>query len=244
MELSFLTWNIWFSDYQLIARTIKIMDICHELQPDFIAFQEVTNDSLKVIEAKKGNYKLCEEGRLKQRYDTIILSKHNCVYRERIPLPGSEMGRNFLRCYYNVGLQEVNIGTFHLESVFKPSQLRMKNDQLKFIYDNSPEKCIVMGDTNFSKNEEVPWGLVDVFEHIGSPAAYRWTYCGKKNPFVNGRLNSRLDRIYTKNLTFNVKNFHLVGVDDILHFEEDSIHGPPSDHYGVYCKMKMDELVM
>ena len=277
MEISLLTWNIWFDEVERENRTRKIMEICQCLDPDFIAFQEVTGEALRCINRYKGQYKLIED-KLKQRYDTIILSKHNCVYRERIPLPRSEMGRNLLRgCFYleaeaegggvgenggsGVVRREINVGTFHLESVFKKNEIKLKEEQMKFIYDNSPSSCILMGDTNFGNNERLgEWavggvcgaaggvsagrddGLVDIFERIGEPIAYKNTYTGKTNPFVNRRLNSRLDRIYTKNMNYSVKSFQLVGneMEHFFYHEGVNEYAPPSDHYGVYCTIKID----
>jgi len=269
MEISLLTWNIWFDEVERENRTRKIMEICQCLDPDFIAFQEVTGEAMKCINKYKGQYKLIDD-KLKQRYDTIILSKHNCVYRERIPLPRSEMGRNLLRGYFylesgvdgNGGSvrREINVGTFHLESVFKKNEIKLKEDQMKFIYDNSPSSCILMGDTNFGNNERLgelagavggvgavagaggDSRLVDIFERIGEPIAYKNTYTGKTNPFVNRRLNSRLDRIYTKNMNYRVKSFQLVGneMEHFFYHEGVNEYAPPSDHYGVYCTIKID----
>jgi len=241
MELSFLTWNIWFKPFEMEERTKNIMNICDELNPDFIAFQEVTPVSFNIIKNNLRDYKLSNDF-LQQSYDTILLSKYTCVYRQRTSLPDTKMGRNFLRGCYDVGEKEINIGTFHLESVFKEEEKSLKDIQLDLIYHTSPLKCIIMGDTNFLKEEKEHKCLVDLYNHNSNKDECEYTYCGAKNILISDKnKNSRFDRIYIKNYDFEIKDYKLVGIDNSLYYKTKKKNGPPSDHYGVYSNLLLKE---
>lgn len=219
--VSFLTWNIWFSDKQKNERTFQIMEQCHNLQVDIIAFQEVTEESLKIIQKNKKNYHLFGAP-LSYGYDTVILSRFPALNWSRYQLPHTQMGRNMLLVELTNNLF---VGTFHLESIFSHNSEKIKSDQLNYIEAITPINTILMGDTNL-KTEPVT-NMQDIFIHIGSPLAYEYTYSGENVNVRNKRLNSRLDRIYQKKEN-KVEEFFLI---------KDRPH--PSDHFGVFCRLKI-----
>ncbi len=255
VNIKLLTWNIWFDENYRQKRTESILEESFIYQPDFIAFQEVVPETSRIILNKKGEYNVIGYP-LTQNYDTLILSKYQCVGWNRYVLPNSEMGRNLLIGDFNILDENISIGTFHLESVFNKRN-NIKINQLQYIAEITPEKCILMGDTNFTEdtqdvlhmNHHQEKRIIDIYEKIGEPLAYKNTYSGILNTNVrNKRYNSRLDRIYLKNAYNNSKinSFFLTGIEpNIAILDPKSINTAlnnfihPSDHFGVFTSISL-----
>lgn len=230
MDISVLTWNIWFNENQRPQRAKHIQKLSEELIPDFIAYQEVTPDSFNAIKQVNKDYHIIG-GPLRQSYDVILLSKFPCLEWNKYPLPNTEMGRNLLIGKFILPNNAIiHVGTFHLESVF-PTQ-KIKEEQLEFIQSISPPNSILMGDTNFLKPYQSL--MTDVFVKIDSPIAYNITYSGKTNRNIKNKShNSRLDRIYLKDFNPKIKSFFLTGIEPSFNDRQ------PSDHYGIYCSLSI-----
>lgn len=225
MELTILTWNIWFNETNKQHRTKTILNEIKELNTDIIALQEITAESLDII--KQSNYHIIGTP-LYYSYDTIILSKYPPLSWNRYQLPNSKMGRNLLLTTLQLPHQEINIGTFHLESIFSKDSEKLKEEQLQFIEAISPSNSILMGDTNFKNNTKPNTKLIDIFEQINCPQAFNFTYSGKNNKNIKNKYNnSRLDRIYTKQ-SYKINQFFLTGTET-----------QPSDHFGVFSNIKI-----
>lgn len=243
MTLSFLSWNIWFNEEERSHRTHNIIQTVTDNEIDFIAFQEVVQESLNVIKKQKKNYTLIGTPFF-QTYDTIILSKYPCLSWSRFPLPESSMGRNLLLAEFQLpDGKTINVGTFHLESVFGsfPAE-KLKKTQLEYIDSLCPPDTVFMGDTNILSNQS-PMTLQspDIFERIGGPEAYRYTYSGRTNRNIKNRsYNSRFDRIYLKTTTpFKVDSFFLLGTENDVFNTTRNQYLPPSDHYGVITSLNL-----
>jgi len=236
MELSFVTWNIWFDDYQRQRRTQVLVNEIMEYSPDFVALQEVTPDTYENCFKKIKNY--YRVGDVRQAYDTLILSKHPCLNWSRYVLPQTGMGRNVLLGDFSLPSGKVlKVGTFHLESVFTGEGEELKKRQLQFIYDITPQNVILMGDTNITKPIETLF--VDLYEKIGSPKAYEYTYSGSMNKNIrNKKMNSRVDRIYVKQ-EYKINQFFLLGERGSFYHDLKNQYVPPSDHYGIFSKLQI-----
>ena len=221
--VSFLTWNIWFSEKKRNERTFQIMEQLHNLRPDVVAFQEVTPDSLKIIKNNKKDYHILGLP-LSYGYDTVILSRFPALNWSRYQLPHTQMGRNILLVELSNNLF---VGTFHLESIFSHNSEKIKSDQLNYIEAITPQNTILMGDTNLKT--EPATNMQDIFMHIGRPLAYENTYSGENMNVRNKRLHSRLDRIYQKSEN-KIEEFYLI---------KDRPH--PSDHFGLFCRLKIKD---
>ena len=243
MDLSFLTWNIWFNEIERSGRAVHILGLSNDLSVDFVAYQEVVRDSCKSLMtgADKIGYHYIGAP-LGQRYDTVILSKYPCVNWSRYVLPRTEMGRNLLIGEFLLpDNRKVHVGTFHLESVFQSEDIKL--EQLAYIEAITPPDCIFMGDTNLITNGVLPRfqnGTRDIFEVISEPMAYQNTYSGATNRNIsNRRHNSRLDRVYVKGYnSMRVDKFFLVGTDSDYYYTDMKKYLPPSDHYGVFTTLK------
>ena len=232
MSIKLITWNIWFNESNRTARTINIMNEIMLLNPDFVAFQEVTIETSRIIDRLKKDYHLIGYP-LRQTYDTLILSRYASLEWSRYELPNTKMGRNLLLGDFKVNGVIQQIGTFHLESVFPRNDI--KQNQLSYISEITTENCILMGDTNFTVNKiPLPEPLIDIFEKIDSPQAYQYTYSGKTNKNIrNKKMNSRLDRIYLKNPSNKISQFILLGTEPKIYDEETDRYVQLSDHYGI-----------
>ena len=238
MKLSFLSWNIWFNEDQREERTKHLLEQARTFQPDFIALQEVMEDSLEVIKKNLGDYYLIGAP-FQTRYDNIILSRYACVEWYRYMLPRTNMGRSYLIGQFIMPDDRIlNVGTFHLESVFNgnPGE-RLKGDQLSYIDSISPQRTVFMGDTNLKTQNHFP--EKDIFIRINRPLAYEYTYAGETNLNIrNRKLNSRFDRIYLKTDEPNrIKTFLLTGTEATFYYQSKNRKQQPSDHYGVYTEI-------
>lgn len=261
-KFSFITWNIWFSSYSLKNRIERIMSKIHELNADFIAFQEVTRESLAIIKENKGKYKLYGEKDIynntnKKGYDTLILSKFDCKDIERKIFKNSSQGRNKLKCKFKVKISKdkfinINIFTYHLESLFEKQYYYYKLEQFDIIKKDFSENdyTIMMGDTNFLKienNPSLPKYISDAFIAIGSPKDLNYTYNGNENSLVSKDKNgktyppARFDRIYFTNENFKINHFKIIGkpIKPIKKSPEIKEIKPSSDHYGIYCVFEL-----
>lgn len=236
MNLSFITWNIWFDELLRKERTKKIMEECLNHSPDFVAFQEVTSETSFIINSLKKDYHIIGYP-LRQVYDTLILSKYACVDWRRYELPYSQMGRNLLIGEFNCNDKNISVGTFHLESVFNNNIVKM--NQLEYIK-SITNNVVLMGDTNFVVDEPV-LGLVDVFEKIHQPLAFKYTYCGANNSNIRRKsYKSRLDRIYLKNIDCKVSSFFFLGEKPDVYSNGKVIC--PSDHFGIFTSISIYNL--
>jgi endonuclease/exonuclease/phosphatase family metal-dependent hydrolase len=223
----FLTYNIWFDERYFQTR---IKTLCREVktyQPDFIAFQEVTEESLKIIKKAFSKYHFIGED-LNFSYDVLLLSKYKPISWDKYLLPNTKMGRSILFGEFEINQQSLTVGTFHLESNF--SKFNPKEEQLKFITSLFQTKTVIMGDTNLTKNIDTHY--LDVFLQAGEPNEEKYTY-SKTNTNVKSN-NSRLDRIFY-NFETPLKRFQLVGTNPTVITEQSPIH--PSDHFGVLVEL-------
>ena len=245
MNFKFLTWNIWFDNNSMLERVKRIMLIINNEKPDFVALQEVTPTSLEIIKKYKRKYHII--GTLSSAYDTIILSLHKEIEWNRYLLPKTTMDRNMLIANFNLNIDnrtyQLCIVTFHLESVFRDSDIHLKEEQLGFIGKiiNPNFNIVIMGDTNFtqkSSNIKLPFYMTDCFDKAYQPEMYRITFNGQTNTNVRNKShNSRLDRIYFNERKFNIDSFILIGTKKNV--PSDNLNWiNPSDHYGVLSVLK------
>ena len=244
MEISCLTWNIWFDVTHLKKRIRNIMKIVNTIKPEFVAFQEVTSDSIQIIEKYKNDYHII--GDLSYHYDTIILSLYKPILWDRFAFRHSSMGRNILISNFIIDKNSkkihVSIVTFHLESVFTKNTIKISQFNDLFHLININENVIIMGDTNFKNNDIEPIlkdKFADSFINIGSPDEYKNTYSGSSNNNIKNKyLNSRLDRIYFNQTKFDLIDFKLIGTEQTVYIT-DVYKINPSDHFGIYAKYKI-----
>jgi endonuclease/exonuclease/phosphatase family metal-dependent hydrolase len=243
MSLKVCSYNIFFEKTHLLERTKALIKLLIQKDYDIIFLQEVTPLVLEyLIQSplkQKLNYYFSKTS-LQQGYDTVIISKSPLEFHQEIPLPKSQMGRKL-----EIGIyQGIIVGTTHLESVFHPKLVNIKKEQFKSIFEISqnysqalfPKKQIpiILGlDTNITPREEndvaynLEDGWKDIFQVVGSPEIIKHTYDYKRNDLIKNKYQGRLDRFYLLNNTMKIKDYQLVGQEEI----SDKVY--ISDHFGI-----------
>ena len=250
MSLTCLTWNIWFDNIEFNNRIKNIVEKINDIKPEFVAFQEVTNQSEIIIRKYIKDYHII--GNLSCNYDTIILSRYIPISWDRFLLPNTRMGRNILITVFNIlknnKIIQFSFLTFHLESFFSKKSDILKILQLKNIFDiiNCDENIIVLGDTNILKdniNEYIHDNFSDAYEEYLKidTNIIKNTYSGLTNSNIkNKKLNSRLDRLFFNNKKLSIIEYKLIGTDKTVYSKEKNDYIHPSDHYGIFCKFSIN----
>jgi endonuclease/exonuclease/phosphatase family metal-dependent hydrolase len=244
--LTIASWNIWFDDFLREARTNLVIRQLKQADVDIIALQEVVPETAKQLRKKFASWHFAGFP-LTQSYDTLIISKHKIIDTQRIPLPHTNMGRNLLiaTIYHEPSGEVYPVATFHLESEFGQMRI-MKQMQLIFCFQQLVEmqdaNLILLGDTNITRKDEETETidfLKDAYEGAYQPAAYNYTYDGRRNNNVkNKRYRSRLDRIYYSKKNLKLEAFSFLGdTPCTTSVQEDQVY--PSDHFGLLTKFSL-----
>jgi len=153
-----LTLNINFKGLTPV-RIQKIFALILHHNPDIIFLQEVPHQMVSAFEHSDYPYRFGEQ--FLYQYNTLILSRFPCIRYDRFPLPLTQSGRNLLLAQIILPSgKQINVGTFHVESVFNPPETEvLKMDQLRFIFSlisRTPHSIpfIIAGDTNLLDNRE------------------------------------------------------------------------------------------
>lgn len=154
-----LTLNINFKGLTP-ARIQKICELIQKHNPDIIFLQEVPREMIEHF-LQMEQYLFHIGTKFQHPYDTLILSRFPCIRYDRFPLPLTQSGRNLLLAQIILPSgKQINVGTFHAESVFNPPESEvLKMDQLRFIFSIIPRTphsipFIIAGDTNLLDNKE------------------------------------------------------------------------------------------
>lgn len=243
MSLKICSYNIYFDKTHILERTKELVKLLVNKKYDVVLLQEVTPLVLEYLiqsPLKKKEKYYFSKSTLEQGYDTVIISKSPLEFHQEIKLPKSQMGRKLELGIY----QGTIVGTTHLESVFNPNLIKTKKEQFQSIFEISknysealfPKKKIpiVLGlDTNITPREECDTAYnlqddwEDVFQVVGSPDIIKYTYDYKRNDLIKNKYQGRLDRFYLYNNTLNIKDYQLIGQEEI--FKKVYI----SDHFGI-----------
>lgn len=153
-----LTLNINFKGLTP-ARIQKILALILHHNSDIIFLQEVPHQMVDAFQLPDYPYRFGEQ--FLYQYNTLILSRFPCIRYDRFPLPLTQSGRNLLLAQIILPSgKQINVGTFHVESVFNPPESEvLKMDQLRFIFSIIPRTphsipFIIAGDTNLLDNRE------------------------------------------------------------------------------------------
>jgi endonuclease/exonuclease/phosphatase family metal-dependent hydrolase len=150
-----LTLNINFKGL-IPERIQKIIALILQHEPTIIFLQEIPHQMIDKFQIPNYPYRFGEE--FQHQYNTLILSRYQCLRYDRIPLPNTSMGRNLLLAQIVLPSgKRMNVGTFHMESVFNlPESEVLKMNQLRFIHSIIPRTIpfIIAGDTNLLDNQE------------------------------------------------------------------------------------------
>src|SRR3990167_4006666 len=157
-QLSFVTYNVWFSEQQWEIRAKALIGLLKRKNADVVCLQEVVPNFAKFLMENqfiRENYIVSDPSGWKTitPYGLLILAKINLGVKKftSVMLP-SNMGRRYLTCEIQLGEnRKCKVATSHLESL---ANAEFRSEQLKnFIYpdlqQSNTDFQIFMGDSNF-----------------------------------------------------------------------------------------------
>jgi len=184
--------------FDYIPRTAKLIDIIIKHDPDIICLQEVL-PCLTENEFKLEQYV--------SPFSHVYVNNTSArAYGERIFVKKthkiSEKGYQALRSYQGrvlswIIVNDIFIGTFHLESNFPNQKTRKKQieDCIKIATKSGKERFLFIGDTNFSDSESFPHEWKDPFIDEPIPTFHH----------PESAYSARYDRAYVQNLNISDK---------------------------------------
>ncbi len=237
-----LTWNIWFSPFRDRDRMRAIAEEVARLDPDIVAFQEMTERLAHFLETGRSPLgsrlrKLRTDAPAHARYFEVIYSRFS-------PGPGSGrrpysvtwMGRGCT--ILHLESLSLAVATTHLESLDHAAMREHQLEEAFRLLQGLPVRNrILCGDMNLRNGQQV--------EHLLPP---RWqdawlllrpheegaTRDLRRNPMTSDPLRDRLDRFFFSCPEFEPERIDLVGTEPI------EVDGQvfPSDHFGLLLTLK------
>lgn len=241
-----LTWNIWFSQKNMVERTMRIIQHIKSLSPTVLCLQEVTEVSYNMLSERLADYFIFQVFITeRQSYGTCILCKKaetEIIEPYYYDYPDTQMGRRLVGCEIKwKGIaNSIHVMTTHLESMWENTDIRnLQFEVVKEVIKNYPN-VILAGDFNICSNKEPVQqnirnsDLIDCWEKLGCPNAIKWTYDGTVNSNISGNKRGRLDRIYYRSDNLTSVDLSLIGLGST----SPSIAAPPSDHFGLLTRFQ------
>jgi len=234
-----LSYNIWFDETLCLERTISLVNIIIQLQPDIICLQEVRPDIHEILIMLLKEYKHCFPQKITKKYDCVIFSKHPIIKCLNFPFKNSNMGRSLNIIQISNDGTDIVIANSHFESLFKKNENTAKLKQyeiartlLDSLYETY-QNVIICSDTNVMVHEEDRFNKefscnnwIDAWV-IKGDNNNKFTYDSENNIYLKqlkDKYRSRIDRILFKTDNCNIDKFCLIKSDEM----------EPSDHFGIF----------
>jgi len=157
--LSIVSYNVWFDNFECIARWQAILEILTKLRPNVIGFQECTETFMNLLISNdfiRQNYLLSDisTNLWEARYGIcLLIQKEIATSTTKIKLHKlpTQMGRNAILATLNfTGEHSISFGTVHLESLSNKQRRRDQLAILSEIYSNiNSQSSLLFGDFNF-----------------------------------------------------------------------------------------------
>ena len=235
VDVRALTWNVWFGEHALAARTDALLTELAHRRTDVIALQEVTPEVLERLLAEpwvRAAYQTSTAA-LTQGYDVVILSRLPVATVEVVPLP-TRMGRRLVIARLACGLA---VATVHLESMKDSAEARAAQLAViqPYLARHHPDAALI-GDMNFRPDDATETaalapGFVDAWPAL-RPDDPGYTADGVRNlmrhHFKPRAEQKRIDRVFVHGRRWRARAIELVGtapIDDAGTFV--------SDHFGL-----------
>jgi exonuclease III len=234
-----LSYNIWFDETLCLERTISLVNIIGELQPDVICLQEVRPDIHEILVMLLKEYKYSFPQKLIKKYECVTFSKHPIIKCLNYPYKNSGMGRSLSIIQLCNDNTDIIVANSHFESLFKKSENTIKLKQyemartlLDSLYE-SYQNVILCSDTNVMLHEEDKFNRefhnnkwIDIWTTKGNESN-KFTYDSENNIYLKllkDKYRSRIDRILFKAGNLDIDKFDLIKNTEL----------EPSDHFGIY----------
>jgi exonuclease III len=251
-----ISYNIWFEDTLNAERTMSLIKIINDTNPDIICLQEVRPMIYEFLLNTLTNHRYHFPKKFKKSYSCVVFSKYPIKKCLEYKFENSNMGRSLQIVkvnypYHNITDEGVSvekidivIGNTHFESVFKKKYINeTKIEQFKSassildVLFNTYKNVVFCADTNVLLHEESQFndsfgGWIDSWQEKGSDIS-RFTYDSDSNIYLKTRFTtikykSRVDRILYKSADLILEEFNILkGNSQIIE---------PSDHFGICCK--------
>lgn len=232
-QISFVTFNVWFSNAFFEQRAAALFRIIDSLHPHFVCLQEVTPRFVALLREQgwvQRDY-LCSDaiGTTVNPYGVLMLSRLPVKRFVLHTLP-TNMGRKLLVAETMVNGDLFRVSTVHLESLQNPLY---RKAQLGLIYPilskDGCSHCAVMGDFNFCsescENGNVHKEYLDMWPTVHGLSEQAIEE-GKT------RVDQRLDRILVRSPSFKPSSIRKLGTEPI---SDATPHVFPSDHFGLFA---------
>ena len=253
-EIKMLTYNIWFSDEKMRERMEALGEIVEDLEPDLLAFQEVTHENLAILQKQRWFSRhhmvppnVAQEGK---RHFVVILSSYPVERWQVYQLKNSN--RTFVLAETKSSISSVGVNFVIATTHLKHSgyNTRIREEQLKESFNiiSAYDNVCVMGDLNIEDKVDgdviLPSPWIDAWLSMpGNTDSNGYTWDRSKTPFasvlkrtVNATsYQARLDRVLCKLPDFKVKEMRVVG-DKVT---KSGIL--PSDHFGLFTIIELAE---
>lgn len=251
-----ISYNIWFEDTLVLERTVSLLQIINDINPDAICLQEVRPHIYKTLLNAMVNYKYHFPKKCEKKYDCVIFSKYPIKKCLDHNYNNSSMGRSLqiakidypYHCSTEDGVSvekvEIVVANTHFESVFKKKclneikieQFKIASEILNTLY-NTYKNVVFCADTNVLYHEEDKFceyfnKWADSWKDRGSHLS-QYTYDSDnniylQNRFINVKYKSRIDRILFKTDNLVLEEFNILKGDGKI--------VEPSDHFGICSK--------
>ena len=254
--IKILSYNIWFDDTLCIERTLSLIDVIINLNPDVICLQEVRPQIYEILINKLNDYRYHYPKKIDKMYGCCNLSKYPITKCLEYKFNNSNMGRSLIITkidypYHNkteegisVDKVDIVVTNAHFESLFKKNkvndikieQYEISSTILNKLY-NAYKNVILCSDTNIMNHEEEEFkkmfndnSWIDLWELKGSEED-KYTYNSSDNihlykKFPKIKLQSRIDRLLFRSDNLTGDEFNLIKGGTY----------EPSDHFGVQGK--------
>lgn len=260
--LRILTFNVWFSDYEMPNRMKSIGNIIGRRRPHVVALQEM----------KPHIWAQCLKSEAFQQYHwtTAPDAQYYTMIGSRVPFatqprrtryPQSKMARDFLATvidFRDPELPPFLLGVSHFESCDSANERKCQMHEVFQQMDSFDGEAIFCGDTNIDEkgmgnsqpdgviNLPFPW--VDPWEllHPGDPG---YTHDVELNGMLKrkdrwareARLRTRFDRFWLRLNRYRPVSIELEGNRPLRDYKDVEGHPVwPSDHFAVLLTLQAD----
>ncbi len=199
-SFSVITYNVCFDDSFWLERCHALLNIVQDLEPEVIAFQEVTPRFLRQILDLpwiQSTYWVSDmRGDSINPYGVLLLSKWPALRLTLHDLP-TFMSRKLLVADFSVNDSTLSVGTTHLDSTsrFKIQRLSQLRRCVQLLA--AADHALLAGDMNFSdageEQNEIPPEYTDVWP-CRRPGCAGGTYISRRS----GEATARYDRIFLR----------------------------------------------
>jgi len=158
IRITLLTWNVWFEDVEKVKRTEFILSECARLQPDIIAFQEVTLPFIQILRGQSWVelYRTSDDTETldslgKSFYGNYLMVKSNFDPAFSFHAFPTNMHRSLLVSKLNIFDSLFTVGTVHLESLSYPEVREKQLQVCAGVLEHGRDSVgtILCGDFNF-----------------------------------------------------------------------------------------------